>query len=178
VIDSENVSGRRNPGGSRVNSLIGTLIEFRIERRPSGRRKVRSICSEAKARASREKGNRLTDPFLPGKLKNTSGPFRCGIWRRTFSSFAECRGCEKYHQHCHCFAGNLFQHASDTRPIRNSNVRVLVGTSFSGISAMWISRKYLKGPYPFSFDSFHSAEQKFQFFHRYTVARQHSQHVD
>lgn len=33
-----------------------------------------------------------TDPLRPGKLKNTSGPFRCGIWRRTFKSLAECRG--------------------------------------------------------------------------------------
>lgn len=34
----------------------------------------------------------LTDPFLPGKLKNTSGPLRCGIWRSTFSNLAECLG--------------------------------------------------------------------------------------
>lgn len=33
-----------------------------------------------------------TDPFRPGKLKKTSGPFRCGICRSTLSSFAECRG--------------------------------------------------------------------------------------
>ncbi|GBP73660.1 hypothetical protein EVAR_103941_1 [Eumeta japonica] len=37
----------------------------------------------------------LTEPLRPGKLKKTSGPFRCGIWRRTFNSFAECRGCAR-----------------------------------------------------------------------------------
>lgn len=31
----------------------------------------------------------LTDPLRPGKLKNTSGPFRCGICRKTVNSFAE-----------------------------------------------------------------------------------------
>lgn len=31
----------------------------------------------------------LTEPFLPGKLKKTSGPFRCGICRNTFNNFAE-----------------------------------------------------------------------------------------
>lgn len=35
----------------------------------------------------------ITDPFRPGKLKNTSGPFRCGICRSTFNSLAECLGC-------------------------------------------------------------------------------------
>lgn len=45
---------------------------------------------------------KLTDPFLPGKLKKTSGPFRCGIWRKTFKSFAECLGCkEEIHKKHH-----------------------------------------------------------------------------
>lgn len=34
----------------------------------------------------------LTDPLRPGKLKNTSGPFRCGICRKTVNNLAECRG--------------------------------------------------------------------------------------
>lgn len=49
-----------------------------------------------KSEFDRETWLRLhTDPLRPGKLKNTSGPFRCGIWRRTFKSFAECRGYEE-----------------------------------------------------------------------------------
>lgn len=44
----------------------------------------------------------LTDPFLPGKLKNTSGPFRWGIWRSTFSNFAECRGWKSFITSLHC----------------------------------------------------------------------------
>lgn len=39
----------------------------------------------------------LTDPFFPGKLKKTSGPFLCGICRKTFNSFVECFGCEHTH---------------------------------------------------------------------------------
>lgn len=35
----------------------------------------------------------LTDPFLPGKLKKTSGPFRWGICLSTLSSLVECLGC-------------------------------------------------------------------------------------
>lgn len=34
----------------------------------------------------------LTDPLRPGKLKKTSGPFRCGICRSTVNSLAECLG--------------------------------------------------------------------------------------
>ncbi len=34
-----------------------------------------------------------TAPFLPVKLKNSSGPCLCGICRKTCSNFTECRGC-------------------------------------------------------------------------------------
>lgn len=73
MIDSENVNGWRNLARGRVNSLIGTLIEFRIERRPSGRREVRSICSEAKAGEPR--GKKATYRSLPaGETEKYIGP--------------------------------------------------------------------------------------------------------
>uniref|UniRef100_A0A182PZT6 Uncharacterized protein n=1 Tax=Anopheles farauti TaxID=69004 RepID=A0A182PZT6_9DIPT len=40
----------------------------------------------------KRKTSQRTEPFRPGKLKNTSGPFRCGICFSTFSSLAEWRG--------------------------------------------------------------------------------------
>lgn len=55
----------------RVNSLIGTLIEFKIERRPLGCRKVRSICCKVKKGRKRQtrKETNLPTPSYQGNWK-------------------------------------------------------------------------------------------------------------
>jgi hypothetical protein len=76
-----------------------------------------------------------TDPFRPGKLKNTSGPLRWGIWRRTVSNFAECLGCE----------GTIMMYTLDRQP--NEFVIITFACRLS--------------TYPFSILCLHTSEKKF-----------------
>lgn len=90
----------------------------------------------------------ITDPFRPGKLKNTSGPFRCGICRSTFNSLAECLGCGAEEGMNRVKMGN------------HSCVHPFIAT------------------HPFALKGLHGAKQQLQLLHRDTVAGQNAQHFD
>lgn len=126
----------------------------------------------------------ITDPFRPGKLKKTSGPFRCGICRSTFNSLAECRGCKdtfnlllQIHVRRYKEDDYIVEDETGDDGLRPS-LQIQFSLSWCGHSLGPTATHTHTHTHPFSLDGFHGTEQQFQLLHRDTVAGQHAKHFN